>query len=62
MKDKIVKWGKQTVIAVLTILLALVIGARIGPVIGGMIHFEAYESLFTGAFGSKQRISRSLLR
>lgn len=61
MKDKIVKWGKQTVIAVLTILLALVIGGVLVQ-LSGNDPFEAYKSLFTGAFGSKQRISEVFVK
>lgn len=61
MKNKFIEWVKQTGAAILTILLALVIGGILVQVSGNN-PFEAYESLFSGAFGSKQRISEVFVK
>ena len=59
--DKIINSIKQFVIAVLTIVLALAVGAILVR-ISGNDPAEAYTTLFRGALGSKARISEVLVK
>lgn len=61
MNRKIVNSIKQFVIAVLTIVLALLVGAILVKV-SGNDPVEAYTTLFRGAFGSKARISEVFVK
>ena len=61
MNSKIINSIKQFVIAVLTIVLALAVGAILVR-ISGNDPAEAYTTLFRGALGSKARISEVLVK
>ena len=61
MNSKIINSIKQFVIAVLTIVLALAVGAILVR-ISGNDPAEAYTILFRGALGSKARISEVLVK
>ncbi|MGN0204366.1 MAG: ABC transporter permease [Coprococcus sp.] len=61
MNRKLVNSIKQFVIAVLTIVLALLVGAILVKV-SGNDPVEAYTTLFRGAFGSKARISEVFVK
>ena len=61
MNSKIINSIKQFVIAVLTIILALAVGAILVRV-SGNDPAEAYTTLFRGALGSKARISEVLVK
>lgn len=61
MNRKLVNSIKQFVIAVLTIVLALLVGAILVKV-SGNDPVEAYTTLFRGAFGSKARISEVFIK
>ena len=61
MNNKIINGLKQFIIAVLTIVLALAVGAVLVTV-SGNDPAEAYSTLFRGAFGSKARISEVFVK
>lgn len=61
MNRKIINSIKQFVVAVLTIVLALLVGAILVKV-SGNDPMEAYTTLFRGAFGSKARISEVFVK
>lgn len=61
MQNKMVKAVREAGLAVLTILIALAIGAVLVSV-SGNDPVEAYQTLFRGAFGSKQRMSEVFVK
>jgi simple sugar transport system permease protein len=54
-------WGKQSAAAVFTVALALLAGALL-IVLSGNNPVSAYSALLRGAFGSRQRISETLVK
>jgi len=61
MRDKILNSIRQTVMAILTIIVALIIGAVLVS-LSGNSPAEAYLTLFHGAFGSAQRMSEVFVK
>ena len=61
MNNKAVTIIKEVLVAVLTIAIALAIGAVLVSV-SGNDPVEAYQTLFRGAFGSKQRMSEVFVK
>lgn len=61
MKNKLIDTAAKTAAAVLTILVALLIGAVL-IALSGNSPVEAYQVLFRGAFGSKLRISETFVK
>ena len=61
MKNKIIDAAGKTIVAIATIVLALIIGAAL-IALSGNSPVEAYQILFKGAFGSKLRISEIFVK
>ncbi len=61
MQNKVMKAAKEVLMAVLTIVIALAIGAVLVS-LSGNSPAEAYGTLFRGAFGSKQRMSEVFVK
>ena len=61
MQNKVLNSIRQIILAVLTIIIALLIGAVL-VVFSGNSPIEAYTTLFNGAFGSSQRISEVFVK
>jgi simple sugar transport system permease protein len=60
-KDKFINSGKKAAGAVVMIVVALLIGAIL-VILSGNSPFEAYSTIISGAFGSKQRLSELFVK